>query len=201
MEQSSETAVRAGAWGLLAGLVGSLCCIGPSAAVLLGLGASSALFGIHVDRPLTLAGGAALLLGGVALRRDRACAVRPATLWRQPALMLATFALSYGLLGLLLPSLAAQREDAATASFVAPAAPAPALRRVTLLAEKMDCPPCVVHLRGLLKRQPFVHHFVAEDGIEQVVVDYDSRQVNARGLMALIPQQYNISLIGDVALP
>jgi hypothetical protein len=41
---------------------------------------------------------------------------------------------------------------------------------------------------------------IAEDGVEQVVVDYDSRQVNTRGLMALIPQQYNVSLIGDVAL-
>src|SRR5262245_10063684 len=92
---NSQFSIRGSAWGLLAGLAGSLCCLGPSAAVLLGLGSSSALFGLQLDRPLALGVGAALLLAGLvfALRRERACAVRPAARWRQPALMLMSFAL------------------------------------------------------------------------------------------------------------
>src|SRR5262249_26004810 len=101
----SSFSIRGSAWGLLAVLAGSLCCLGRSAAVLLGLGSSSALFGFQLDRPLALGIGAALLLVGLALalRRAQACAVRPAARWRQPALMLISFALAYGLLGVLTP--------------------------------------------------------------------------------------------------
>src|SRR5262245_56446698 len=76
----SSFSFRGSAWGLLAGLAGSLCCLGPSAAVLLGLGSSSALFGLQLERPLAFGIGAALLFAGLAfaLRRERACAVRPA---------------------------------------------------------------------------------------------------------------------------
>src|SRR5690349_1109759 len=105
----------AGAWGLAAGLVGSLCCIGPSTAILLGLGASSALLGWTLDRALALGGGAVLLLIGALLvwRRSRACELGPAARWRSPALLLISFALVYGLLGVLVPALAARQEDAA----------------------------------------------------------------------------------------
>ncbi|HET9224067.1 MAG TPA: hypothetical protein VFO07_16255, partial [Roseiflexaceae bacterium] len=48
----SSFSISSSAWGLLAGLAGSLCCLGPSAAVLLGLGSSSALFGLQLERPL-----------------------------------------------------------------------------------------------------------------------------------------------------
>src|SRR5690349_2939612 len=41
MRSSSKGEIHAGIWGMAAGVVGSLCCIGPSAAILLGLGASS----------------------------------------------------------------------------------------------------------------------------------------------------------------
>ena len=56
MRHSSNSEIVAGAWGLAAGVVGSLCCIGPSAAILLGLGASSALLGFTLDRALALGG-------------------------------------------------------------------------------------------------------------------------------------------------
>jgi copper chaperone CopZ len=198
-----SSSVRFSAWGLLAGLVGSLCCIGPSAALLLGLGSSSALLGLQLDQALARGAGFALLLGGVALalRRERACAARSIARWRQSALLLAAFALSYGLLGLLLPALAAQREDAATVPVAAVAAPASALRRATLIVEKMECPPCAASVRTLLERKPFVQHFVAESGNQQVIVDYDSRQIDARGLAGLIPRRYNVVLIGDEPLP
>src|SRR3954447_5361825 len=115
MHQEPTSSVTAGIWGLASGLVGSLCCIGPSAAVLLGLGSSSALLGFSLDHTMALAGGAALLSAGalLAVRRARACDLRPAARWHAPALMLTSFALAFGLLGLLAPALAARQEDAA----------------------------------------------------------------------------------------
>jgi copper chaperone CopZ len=205
MRQASTTENRAtasGAWGLLAGLVGSLCCIGPTAAVLMGLGASSTLAGLQVDHTLALAGGGALLLGGIglALRRAPTCELRRAARWRRPALMLAAFALSYGLFGLLLPNLAARQEDTAVAA-VPVRASAPALRRLTLTIEKMNCPPCAANIRGLLKRKSFVHSFVAETNIEQVTIDYDSRQITAHKLAALFHPHYGVTVLSDEALP
>jgi hypothetical protein len=199
----SSVSIRASAWGLLAGLAGSLCCLGPSAAVLLGLGSSSALFGLQLDRPLALGIGAALLLAGIALalRRGRACAVRPAARWRQPALLLVSFAVAYGLLGLLAPWAAARQEDAASPSIAPLAAAANHPRRATLIVEKMICPPCAASVRGLLKRKPFVQGFVAEEGNETVVIDYDSRQVDAHQLVQLFPLSFKVTLLGDAPLP
>ena len=194
--------VASSAWGLLAGLVGSICCLGPSTAVLLGLGSSSALFGLQFDRTLALGAGVALLLGGIArsLVRERSCALRSAARWRAPALMLAAFVLSYGLLGYLAPALAARQEDTAV---VAPAAPveAASLRRATLLIEKMDCPPCAAAIHNRLKQKPFVHHLVAEAYNQQVVIDYDSRQVDAQHLVQMFPMSYGITLVSDEPLP
>jgi hypothetical protein len=203
---NSSFSIRGSAWGLLAGLVGSLCCLGPSAAVLLGLGSSSALFGLQLERPLALGIGAALLLAGLALalRRERACIVRPAARWRQPALLLASFALAYGLLGLLAPWAAARQAEAVVAS-VAPVAssagdlplPSSESRRATLIVEKMVCPPCAANVRSLLKRKAFVHGFVAEEGNETVVIDYNPQQIDAHQLVKLFPLSFKVKLLSD----
>src|SRR3954447_13494331 len=156
MRHTSNSEIRAGVWGLAAGVVGSLCCIGPSAAVLLGLGSSSALLGFSLDHTVALAGGAALLLVGalLAVRQPHTCHLGPAARWRAPALMLASFALAYGLLGLLAPALAARQEDAVADAAHAvsqgqslsvwkaqPAVVAAPSRRLTLIVEKMECHP------------------------------------------------------------
>jgi hypothetical protein len=202
----SSFSIRDSVWGLLAGLAGSLCCLGPSAAVLLGLGSSSTLFGLQLERPLALGIGIALLLVGAAfaLRRQRACAIHLAARWRQPALLLVSFALAYGLLGLLAPWAAAQQEEAATVSMAAPAALAPApslaspkLHRATLIVEKMVCPPCAANVRGLLKRKPFVHGFLAEEGNETVVIDYNPQQIDAQQLVKLFPASFKVKLLSD----
>ena len=213
MRRSSDHEIMAGAWGLAAGIVGSLCCIGPSAAILLGLGASSALLGFTPDRALTFGAGAGLLLAGAALawRRGRTCDLRPAARWRTPALMLTSFALAYGLLGLLVPALAARQED--TAANLAPLAVssqalslppgqavAAAPRRLMLSIDKMDCPPCAAHIRALLRRKPFVRAFVAEAGNDEVTIDYDSGQISAKKLAALFPARYGVRLISDKAI-
>lgn len=209
MDHPSAREPRAGAfgaWGALAGLIGGLCCIGPSAAVLLGLGSSSALFGLQLNHTLALALGGVLLLCGalLGLRRARACALRPGIRWRRAALMLVAFGLSYALLGVLVPTLAAQREEAAEppiAVSIAAPAPAPVMRRVTLIVEKMECPPCASAVRILLKRKPYIYHFVAETYNQQVIIDYDSRQTDAHALLALIPRHTRPSLISDEPLP
>jgi copper chaperone CopZ len=215
MRHSSHSGIMAAAWGLAAGLAGSLCCIGPSAAVLLGLGSSSALLSFSLDHTVALAGGAALLLAGAILasRRARACDLRPAARWRTPALMLASFALAYGLLGLLAPALAARQEDAAADSELAAsqrqsislpqgrAITAAPLRRLTLIVEKMDCPPCAATVHTALKRQPTVRAFVAEAGNDQVTIDYDSGRTSAKKLAALFPPRYGVTLISDQAIP
>jgi len=203
MKQASTT-IRTGALGLLAGFVGSLCCLGPSAAILLGLGSSSALTGLAFDRRLALAGGGALLVAGLLLarRRARACAVPGAARWRAPALMLLSFVLAYGLLGYVLPTLAERQADASArvSTMTAPQAPA-SLRRATLLVENMYCPPCAAHVRGALAHKPYIHGFIAETSNEEVVVDYDSQRANTRAIVSIFPYSFHVKLISDQPLP
>jgi len=200
----SSFSIRGSAWGLLAGLAGSLCCLGPSAAVLLGLGSASVLAGFQLDRTPALAGGAALLIGGaaLALRPGHVCDIRPSARLRRIGLMLAAFVLAYGLLGLLLPELAAQRVEMTEPPAFHVAAPpaAMSLHRATLIIEKMECPPCAAHVKSLLGRKPFVRAFTAEAGNQQVIVDYDGRQIDAQGLARLFPPAYRVMLISDAVL-
>jgi heavy-metal-associated domain-containing protein len=116
--------------------------------------------------------------------------------------MLAAFVLAYGLLGLLLPELAAQRVEATeppTLHVAAPQAAVP-LHRATLIIEKMECPPCAAHVHSLLGRKPFVHAFTAESGNQQVIVDYDSRHFDGQKLARLFPPAYRVTLISDAVL-
>lgn len=197
---------RAGAVGLLAGLAGSLCCLGPSAAVLLGAGASSALWGLAIGREMALAGGLVLLVVGIglALRHARLCALGGWARWRAPLLMLAAFALSYGLLGVLGPELAAQQETLPPAAqdmpAVAVAAPSASTRRATLLIEKMNCPPCAAKVKSVLARKPFVRGALAEPNNEQVVIDYDPTATYVDTLVKLFPRSFGVSLMSDVVV-
>ena len=112
------------------------------------------------------------------------------------------------------PALAARQEDAlAESALVAaqrqslsvsnepPAVAAAPLHRLTLIIEKMDCPPCAATVRTALKRQPAVRAFLAEAYNDQVTIDYDSSQTSAKKLAALFPARYGVTLIGDAALP
>ncbi|MDZ4720560.1 MAG: hypothetical protein SH847_19070 [Roseiflexaceae bacterium] len=196
-----------GAWSIFAGLIGSLCCIGPSAAILLGLGSSSVLFNMHIDQRLALGGGVLMLLGGCALAiwRTRTCNL-PQKPWRRVLLMLTSGVLAYALLGVLVPWVAVQQEDAITRTVAAKQSQpvsntaATHLRQATLLVEKMDCPPCVTHLSSLLARKPFVQRFEAHGGNEQVVIVYDSTQIDTASLIALIPPIYRAMLSNDLVL-
>ena len=204
------SAKAAPTWGLIAGLVGSWCCLGPSAAVLLGLGSSSMLFSVQFNQSWALFVSGMLLLGGIArvLRPMQARTICRRARWRQPAIMLATFMLSYGLLGELLPTLAAQVEASSTVPQVVATtpreitveplvAPPPALHRLTLIIEKMNCPPCAVKIRNRLKSKPAVRELRAEDYNEEVVITYDPQQTTGEALIKLIPTQYGVTFIRD----
>ena len=197
-----ESGAVFGIWGAVAGAVGSLCCLGPGAAVLLGLGSSSALWGATLSQPLAWALGAALLgLGALlAWRRQRSCAVGTAR-WRFPALLLASGALSYALLGTLLPSVAAQQIDAAAPASVSTKPFAAPARRLTLNVAKMECPPCAAALRSLLRREPGVRGFFAQQDIERVTIDYDSAALSKDALLRKLPPKYDAQIVSDAPLP
>ncbi len=198
------------AWGLLAGFAGSLCCLGPSAAMLLGLGSSSMLFSMQFNQRWTLLVSGILLLAGMVrvLRRVQAPTICHRSRWQQPVMMLATFVLAYGLLGGLLPRLAAQAEEPNTAPQVVaavakqniaerPVAPTPALQRLTLIVEKMNCPPCAAKIRNRLQGKPAVRELRADAYNEEVIITYDPRQITGDALIKLIPTQYGVTFIRD----
>lgn len=177
----------------MAGVTGSLCCLGPAAAVLLGLGASSALASLQLGRVLAAALSVGLLAVGVALamRRSAACGLSPTRRLRAPLLMLAVFGVSYVLLAYAVPAVAARRLSSA------PAAP----RRLTLSIEKMYCPPCAAIVRRHLAEHPGVLAVVAELGVDQVTVDYRPADVAAETLASLFPGSYGVAVLSDAALP
>lgn len=209
-------------WGLLAGVVSSLCCLGPTAALLLGLGSSSTLFSLQLDQSWALGASLVVLAGGIiqAQRRSRSGAVCSTARWRSPLMMALAFAISYTVLGVLLPLFAAQQERSAgvaasgeTSQAVsvavntgdqpkqiaaAPAAvQAPELRRLTMIIEKMNCPPCAAKVHNRLSQKPAVRELRAEAYNEEVVVTYDARQSTGEQLMKLFPRQYGVTLISD----
>lgn len=99
------------AWGIGAALVGSLCCVGPVVAVVMGLGSASFLLSFTAYRPLFL-GASFLLMGAgavIMVRRSRTCCSveqQQRNLWAYLVVSLITFASSYGLLTYVIPILA-----------------------------------------------------------------------------------------------
>lgn len=204
---ASSTTNRAGVFGVLAGVAGRLCCLGPAVALMFGAGASSVLWGLVLRRDLALALGALLLLigFGLALRHTQACALPARARWRAPLLMLAAFVFSYGLLGMLLPQLAAQQLQVSSVTVLHQPAAAPShalakTNRVTLIIEKMDCPPCAAKVRSLLGRKPYVRAAIVEPGNQQVIIDYDPTQIEAHALTQLFPHSFGITIKNDIAI-
>ncbi len=211
----SKPRINAGSlWGVFAGVIGSFCCLGPSSAVLLGLGSSSVLFSVQFDQTWMLGVSGVLLLGGVLhmRRRSRVGTVCRGRRWRQALVMLATAVVSYGLLGVLLPWLAAQVENTSRSAQIVAAEPGPlvsqqvstqppALHRLTLIIEKMNCPPCASKVRNRFQGKPAVRSVRAEAYNEEVVVTYDPQQATGEELMKIIPRQYGVTLLRDEPLP
>lgn len=97
-------------WGLGGGLIASLCCLGPTVAALFGLTGATFLFSMLKYRPYFLALGAVFMVAGVglALRRSRqTCDVAQhrRNLWLFPGAAFLSFAVSYGVLTYVTPTL------------------------------------------------------------------------------------------------
>ena len=130
-------------WGGLGALVGSLCCLGPAVAILLGLGGAGFVAGLASYRPYFLLASLAIMGGiGLALRRSLHCCSleeHQRNLWLYPTLALSVFAVGYFLLVNIVPSLiygwAGASADSAASAKGAPAEPAamtPQLQVATL---------------------------------------------------------------------
>ena len=200
-ETATQGAVRAHSslWGTIAGALGSLCCLGPSAALILGMGASSTLAGLALHRSLALGLGLAMLGFGLlhSYRQSRSCTV--AARWHSPVLLLGTFVLSYTLLAYGLPQVAASN------AITRPAAVSEqlglTLSRLSLSLEKMDCPPCVVRVEQILSAQPAVNSFTAQEGLDRVTIDYDPALISQLQLVTLFPTNYHAVSISATELP
>lgn len=192
---------RSGLWGLIAGAAGALCCIGPSLALLLGLGSSSALVGLSFNRGEALVWGLLLLAPGLLYLRHRArsCGLQP---WRGTTMLLATFGVSYALLAYALPWAAARSapEPPPLPTHASAAAPV-TLRRLTVSIDKMDCPPCVVSVRRILGEQVAVHAFIAQEGLDEVRIDYNPTLMSGEQVFALFPASYHATYLSDSELP
>lgn len=123
-------------WGLGGGLIASLCCLGPTVAALFGLTGATVLFSTLKYRPYFLAVGAVFMVAGVglALRRSRQtcdAVQHRRNLWLFPGAALLSFAVSYGVLTYVTPTLvyrsltpAASSSQPAEVAADAPLAPA-----------------------------------------------------------------------------
>jgi len=124
-------------WGLGGGLIASLCCLGPTVAALFGLTGATFLFSMFKYRPYFLAVGSVFMVAGVwlALRRSRQtcdAAQHRRNLWLLPGVALLTFAVSYGALTYVTPTLvyrsltpaAAESQPAKTDTYAPAALPA-----------------------------------------------------------------------------
>jgi len=110
MKKSSPQSGSGARWGLSGGLIASLCCLGPTVAALFGLTGATFLFSMLKYRPYFLALGLIFMLAGVglALRRSRqSCDVTQhrRNLWLFPGVALLSFAVSYGMLTYIAPTL------------------------------------------------------------------------------------------------
>jgi len=108
-QQASETPRTGWTWSLGGSLFASLCCLGPAAAALVGIGSASFLLGLSRYRvPLLLAGLGFAVVGLIkALRQSqRTCSLdqHRRNLWLFPTVTLLTFAATYGILTYVVPT-------------------------------------------------------------------------------------------------
>jgi len=204
-DQNKSAVGGASRWGLFAALLATLCCVGPLAPVLLGLGAGAALFGLDQYRPWFLGAGLALLgLASWRAVRRRYCRRGQAP---RPSVLVATIfgtgigfylLLQYGvapvLAGLASEKLARQdRIDAAPAA--AASAGEEPLRAALLKIEGMDCAACAVGVEEALRSHPGAREARVDwrGGEGEVVYDPSLTTLEAI-LQTELPERYALRL-------
>jgi len=178
-----KTSFSAGG-SILAAILASLCCIGPVAVALLGVGSIGAFTAFESFRPYLIEV-TALLLGTafyMTYRKrevqceDGTCKVQSAGKWNKisvwGATLIAVFVLGFPYLGF------------------APTAPVSAAvqgKTITTVAiEGMNCDGCAKGLEGSLTRLNGVHKATVAFEKEQAVIEYDSLLVQPRAFLDLI---------------
>jgi mercuric ion transport protein len=210
-----ERAVVGGA--VVAGLLASLCCVGPLLFVLLGVSAFGAATAFESARPYLMAGSVLLLAVGyyrTYFRRSEtcapgeACATKPTSRVNRVGLWVASIAvLAFAMTPYFAGSLAArlgdrkavseqlQQEDCcvadrpapATAS-LAPAAPSSDTTTATLKVTGMTCAGCEVGIRLALEQTPGVRRAEVSYERGEAAVEYDPKTTTPDKLREAIKQ-------------
>lgn len=170
--------------GIFAGLVASLCCIGPLVSLTLGLGSFAASAWFAQWRPVFL--GVTFVLLGLAwylsYRRpkmeceDGSCAQPPGRA-AQISLWLGTLV---ALAAAIYPSLPAKIQQIDATAVAANEV------KLSVLIPSMDCPPCAKGIEATLSRAPGVKHATVDYDTKLAVLVYDPTATNRNQLLALI---------------
>ena len=170
--------------GIFAGLVASLCCIGPLVSLTLGLGSFAASAWFAQWRPVFL--GVTFALLGLAwyltYRRpkkeceDGSCAQPPGRATRI-SLWLGTLV---ALAAAIYPSLPAETHQIDATAVAASEV------KLSVLIPSMDCPPCAKGIEATLSRAPGVKQAAVDYDTKLAVLVYDPSVTNRNQLLTLI---------------
>lgn len=170
--------------GIFAGLVASLCCIGPLVSLTLGLGSFAASAWFAQWRPVFL--GVTFALLGLAwyltYRRpkmeceDGSCAQPPGRATRI-SLWLGTLV---ALAAAIYPSLSAKNQQIDATTIAASEV------KLSVLIPSMDCPPCAKGIEATLRRTSGVIRAVVDYDSKNAVIVFDSSKTTAAQLIATI---------------
>ncbi|MBI2497835.1 MAG: cation transporter [Opitutae bacterium] len=170
--------------GVLAGLIASLCCIGPLLSLTLGLGSFAASTWFAQWRPVFL--GVTIVFLGLAwyltYRRPKAgCAdgscARPPGKAARTSLWLGTLV---ALAAAIYPALPAASHQANAAAVAVGDA------RLSVLIPSMDCPPCAKGIEASLRRAPGVKQAEVDYASKAAVLVYNPSATSRERLLALI---------------
>jgi len=186
MKSAKQSWILAG--GLLSALAASLCCIGPLAAVALGLGSFPAAGWFAASRPIFLGVTVGLLIVAwflaIRARRlqcaaDAACARLPAKRWPLVLLSFCTLVVA-GVA--LFPEAARSVADRARPASTTTAGGSVLRVRIP----SMDCAACAVGIEGTLQRVAGVRSAAVRYATKEAEITYDAAVVSQATLIAHI---------------
>lgn len=202
MEEKAESQLTI--WGaIVAGLLASLCCLGPLLFALLGLGAFGAASIFAAARPYFLVLAVLLLAFGfyrAYFRRDKACepgeacAMKPTSrlgrvgLWIASLAVLA-FALSPYYAGRIAAAFVSRNSSVPVTPPTMPntnEAANPSIETVTIQVEGMDCSACEAPIKAALQQTPGVRSADVSYKRGDARVEFDPKQTNVEQLKQAI---------------
>jgi|GEM_PF-746421 len=192
---------RALTFGLGAGFLSVLCCVGPIIPILIGVGSASALAGLDAYKPIFIGGGLILLAGAswYAVRKQNGCCVTKSKTRSAKivALIFGVGILSYGVLQYaVIPALfdvASKKIEKARQVEQAQAEPVANVAQRTLEVQGMTCAGCAIAVKEALLNVPGVlsAHVDWQTSIAEIRYDSDTTNVS-HILNAKVEEQYNL---------